>query len=104
MRKLQKLNPLPTPKADQAFCELYPMMKLIRQVRNNVVHAVILKDDNANQVFELRSNERRLTKAQVFETEELTNYAAHAALILRHELGDPDPHGPPPPLPGRPAI
>jgi hypothetical protein len=104
IRELQKLNPLPTDAASRAFRELDLMMKGIQAVRNNVVHAVILNDGKADQIFELRSNRRGFTKAEVFETEELTNYAAHAALVLRHELGDKDPAYAPPPLPGRPPI
>ena len=42
-------------------------------------------------IFESRSHSRGYTKAEVFETEELTNYTAHAAWVLRHELGDKDP-------------
>jgi hypothetical protein len=44
------------------------------------------------------------TKARIFQTEELTNYAAHAALVLRHSLDEKDSAGAPPPLPERPDI
>jgi hypothetical protein len=105
MRALQKLTPLPTATAEQAFDELELMMKGLQVVRTNVVHAVIMPaNDTADPTFELRSRSRRFTKAQVFETEELTNYAAHAALVLRDELGDKDPVGAPGPLPPRPEI
>jgi hypothetical protein len=78
-------------------------MKGIQMVRNNVIHAVIM-DGKTDQLFESRSKQRSLTKTQIFETEELTNYAGHAALLLRNELGDKDPIGAPPPLPARPSI
>jgi len=105
MRALQKLTPLPTPTAKHAFDELELTMKGLKVVRTNVVHAVIMPaSDIADPTFELRSHSRRFTKAQVLETEELTNYAAHAACVLRHELGDIDPNSTPDPLPGRPAI
>jgi hypothetical protein len=58
----------------------------------------------ADHIFESRKTRRGFTRAQIFETEELTNYAAHAALVLRHELGDRDPANPPDPLPSRPEI
>jgi hypothetical protein len=83
IRELQKLKPLPPGLAEQAFRELDLMMKGIQAVRNNVVHAVILKDGMSDQIFELRSKRRGFTKAEVFEIEEITNYAAHAALTPR---------------------
>jgi hypothetical protein len=79
-------------------------MKGLRQVRNNVAHAVLMRDGTADQIFESRKTKRVFTKAQVFATEELTNYAAHAALVLRDELGDKDPANAPGPLPPRPEI
>jgi hypothetical protein len=105
MRALQKLKPLPTEAAKQAFHELDLMMKGLQAVRNNVAHAVIMPANGTDDLkFELRSRSRGFTKAEVFETEELTNYAAHAAWVLRHELGDIDPVSTPGPLPGRPPI
>ena len=103
IRELQKLNSLPTPAAQHAFDELVKMMDLLRPVRNNVIHAVIMYTDGA-PIFELRSHGRQLTKEEVFATEELTNYAAQAAWVLRHELGDRDPNRAPDALPTRPPI
>jgi hypothetical protein len=103
IRELQKLNSLPTQAAQHAFDELDEMMDLLRPVRNNVIHAVIMYVDGA-PIFELRSHGRQLTKEEVFETEELTNYAAQAAWVLRHELGDKDPNRAPDALPTRPPI
>jgi hypothetical protein len=81
------------------------MMKGLQKVRNNVAHAVVMPANGADDlILELRSHGRGYTKAQIFETEELTNYAAHAAWVLRHELGDIDPKSTPGPLPGRPQI
>jgi hypothetical protein len=97
IRELQKLTSLPTEAAKQAFSELDCVMKGIQMVRNNVIHAVIM-DGKTDQLFESRSKQRSLTKTQIFETEELTNYAGHAALLLRSELGDKDPIGAPPPF------
>jgi hypothetical protein len=81
------------------------MMKGLQAVRNNVSHAVIMYAvRTGDPIFELRSHSLGYTKAEVFETEELTNYTAHAAWVLRHELGDKDPANAPSPLPGRPPI
>ena len=44
----------------------------------------------------MRSNDRTFTKEQIFESEELTNYAGILALTLRHELGEQDPAYNPP--------
>jgi hypothetical protein len=104
IRALKKLNPLPTEAARHAFDELDLMMKGLRQIRNNVVHAVLKEDAKADQAFELRSRRRFFTKAEIFATEELTNYTAHAALVLREELGAKDSAGAPDPLPSRPPI
>ena len=101
--KLDELKPL-RGKAADALDALCLVMKGLRQVRNNVAHAVLMHDGTAHQIFESRKTKRVFTKAQIFETEEITNYAAHAALVLRDELGDKDPAGAPGPLPPRPAI
>jgi hypothetical protein len=60
-------------------------MKGLQQVRNNVIHAVLFWNDSA-QHFHLRSKSRTYTKEQIFEAEELTNYAGHAVLHLRYAL------------------
>ena len=101
---LEKLKPLRTKAAAQALSELCLVMKGLRQVRNNVAHAVLKDDGTAQQIFESRKTKRVFTKAQIFTTEELTNYAAHAALVLRDKLGEKDPAGAPGPLPARPQI
>jgi hypothetical protein len=104
IRELQELEPLPTENAKEAFNELDLMMKGIQIVRNNVVHAVILNHGKPEERFQLRSKKREFTKSDIFDTEEVTNYAAHAALLLRHELGEIDTDYTPSALPDRPAI
>jgi hypothetical protein len=65
-----------------------------------VIHAVLI-----DEAFTMRKNERTFTKEQIFETEELTNYAGVLALTLRRELGERDPaYDPPEPLPDRPSV
>jgi len=102
--ELEKLKPLQKKQAAHALDELCFLMRGLRLVRNNVAHAVLKDDGTAQQIFESRKSRRIFTKAQIFATEELTNYAAHAALVLRDELGDKDPAGAPGPLPPRPEI
>jgi hypothetical protein len=100
IEKLVKLKPLPSPKATKAFQELRKVMEGIKAVRNNVIHAVLIE-----HAFTLRSKERTFTKEQIFEIEELTNYAGVLALTLRHEIGERDPdYDPPDPLPDRPSV
>lgn len=100
IEELTKLKSLPSDKARTAFQELRAVMQGIRVVRNNVIHAVLI-----GGAFEQRSKKHRFTKDQIFETEELTNYAGILALTLRHELGEPDPaYHPPDPLPARPSV
>jgi hypothetical protein len=79
-------------------------MPAIHSVRNNVVHAVVFRSPGDDPLFHLRSKQRSYTRGQVFETEELTNYAAHAVLVLRCALGEMGPEGVPEPLPARPAT
>jgi hypothetical protein len=55
-------------------------------------HAVLMHDGTADQILESRKSRRVFTREQTFATEELTNYAAHAALVLRDER-DKDPAG-----------
>jgi hypothetical protein len=90
--------------ADHALRELWSIMPAIQLVRNNVAHAVIYRSLGDDPIFHLRSKERSFTRRQVFETEELTNYAAHAALVLRYALGEKGPEGAPSPLPERPRV
>lgn len=104
IRDLKAINPMPA-KAETAFTELDIVLKGLQAVRNNVIHAILYWRDT-DTAFHLRSKLRTFTKEQVFETEELTNYAAIAVLNLRYELGHKQ-HYPdeiPPPLPGRPDI
>ena len=101
MNELAKLKALPSGKAANAFQQLRVVMKGIKAIRTNVVHAVLIKGD-----FTLRSKgDRTFTMEQIFESEELTNDAGILALTLRHELGEPDPdYSPPDPLPVRPPV
>jgi hypothetical protein len=103
IKQLAELSPLAVD-AQAALDELMPAMKALQVVRNNVVHAVIVEDNDDGHLFHLRSKERSLTKAQVFSAEELTNYAAHAALSLRFALGLKGERGARHPLPERPEI
>jgi hypothetical protein len=82
--------------------ELKLIMPAIQYVRNNVIHAFVTEGDHQ---FRLHSKQRVLTKAEIFSTEELTNYAAHVTLAFRWALGfKSDPSGHSYTLPDRPAI
>jgi hypothetical protein len=74
IRKMIQLTPSLTEEAKKAFSELDAVMKGIQQVRNNVIHAVIM-GGKMDPIFEMRSKQRSFTKTDIFETEELTNYA-----------------------------
>ncbi len=73
--------------ATAALSALKPTMKALQIVRSSIAHGVIADPDDANISFYLRSAGRTLTLQQIFSTEELTNYAAHAAVSLRYALG-----------------
>jgi len=77
----------PYPEAITAFNELKLIMPAIQFVRNNVVHALVTEDPIGEHRFILRSKGRSLTKAEIFSTEDLTNYAAHVTVALRYGLG-----------------
>jgi len=104
MKELAEINEL-NPDAQRAHDEIQLVMKGIQYVRNNVVHAVVIPETDGEHTFHLRSKKRSLTKEQIFSTEELTNYAAHAALSLRYALGHKQlAPGARYPLPDRPEI
>ncbi len=90
--------------AQRALDELQIIMKGIQYVRNNVVHAIVMKDDKKGHVFHLRSKSRSLTKAEIFSAEELTNYAGHVTLALRFALGEKEEGGHVYTLPERPEV
>jgi hypothetical protein len=100
---LRKLKPL-SAEADHAFTEYKWAVEMLKPIRNMVAHALLLNDGKDDQVFESRSKGTAYKKEQIFETEELTNYAAQAALVFRYALGEKDPQGAPDALPGRPAL
>jgi hypothetical protein len=84
--------------------ELALIMKGIQPIRNTVTHAILIDDTKDGTLFHLRSKDRTFTKAEVFECEEITNYAAELARWLRYELGFEPPQDTMPTLPERPAI
>jgi len=101
---LAAINPLPAA-ADPLYRELVPVIRALQPIRNLLTHTILLPDAaGKHSTFHLRSKGKSMTKEEVFQCEELTNYAAHAALLFRHELGDKDPAGAPGPLPARPSI
>jgi hypothetical protein len=88
---------------DEAYRELMNVMSGVRAVRDAVTHGTIMSEGN-DVMFDHRSKNRKFTRQDVLETEEMTNYAAHAAVLLRDALGDKDPDNKPGPLPQRPPV
>ena len=91
-RRLEKLKKLAAIRgvnddAKAALDALAGVVTHIQGVRNNVIHAIMIDDPNDGLLFHLRSKKRSLTIEQVFQIEELTNYAAHCAMSLRYALG-----------------
>jgi hypothetical protein len=103
MKELAKISNL-NQEASIALDELDWIMKGLQSVRNNVAHAIVTESDQGEHSFHLRSKQRTYTEAEVFSTEEITNYAAYAVLALRYALGLKDQPGARLPLPERPAI
>ncbi len=83
---MQALAEIPDAKWEQAVRddleELVKVMDALRFVRNNVIHAICVSDENGDTAFHLRSK-----KSQALSVEELTNYAARLALNFRFALG-----------------
>ena len=96
-QKVRRLNRA----AREAVAEIKAIMPAVKMVRNTLTHAIMVEDDGGDRVFHLRSKRKELTKEQIFEAEELTNYAAHVALAFRAALGG---KGARLPLPERPAL
>lgn len=85
--------------------ELSLIMKAIQPIRNTVAHAILINDTTDGTLFHLRSKDRTFTKEELFECEEITNYAAQLTICLRYELGFDRPREDSmPTLPQRPAI
>ena len=103
LKKLAELNPI-NEDAVAALEGLRSVMTHIQKIRNNVLHAILFDDPDRGQMFHLRSKSRSFTKEEIFSIEELTNYAAHAALALRFALEIKDARGERHPLPDMPAI
>jgi hypothetical protein len=75
----------------------------VQALRNNVSHGVLINDTKDGLLFHLRSKDRVLTKNDILESEELTNYFGN--LVKYFRLGLPDLNGGLRiTLPGRPAI
>ena len=86
LKKLVRIHGI-SEEAQNALDALVGVMEYIKKVRTNVVHAIMVDDAEDGLLFHLRSKQRTLTKDQVFQAEELTNYAAHAVMSFRYALG-----------------
>jgi hypothetical protein len=107
INRIQELSEIRSlsPEAKNALAELRWLAKGIQSVRSTAVHAVVARNEaGLHADFELRSKQRKMSKAQIFASEELTNYAAHAALAFRVWLGGKIDPGPWHTLPSRPPV
>src|SRR5690606_4562100 len=84
-----------------ALVDVYEYSGLVRYYG---IHAILVDYPSNGRLFDLRSKHRTLTIAQVFEIEELTNYASHCAMSLRYALGPKAGPVERHPLPDKPAI
>jgi hypothetical protein len=84
--------------------ELALIMKGIQPIRNTIAHTILIGDTKDGTLFHLRSKDRTFTKEEVFECEEITNYAAQLAICFRYEVGFDRPQDSTPALPQRPSI
>lgn len=101
MTELSEITPLPE-EARFPFSEFKILFKGIQYIRNNVIHAIVGGDGWDH--FHLRSKNRTLSKAEIFGSEEITNYTAHVVITLRYALGPKEGPWRPPALPDRPEI
>jgi hypothetical protein len=90
--------------AQAALDAFSSVSSLIQRIRNGVIHAIVVDDPTLGKILHLRSKGHSYTKAQIFETEETTNYAAHAALSLLYALDTKSYAGAQHPLPAKPVI
>ena len=106
LRRLQELTTLSqmTDEMKTALEELLAIMPAMQLVRNHVAHAVLIHDPTGELQFHLSSKDRTLTKKQIFDSEELSNYACHVAMSLRFSLPSARASGWHKPLPDRPAL
>jgi hypothetical protein len=95
LKELNEIKPLPE-FAQKTLIELIPSAKAVQYVRNSTIHGVLLQ---GSAEFHLRSKNRILKKEQIFESEELTNYACWLAFCLSMNL-----QGGRATSPGRPHI
>ena len=73
----------PRPKAAEFYAELIPVVSAI--VRNDAVHSVV-KETDTGLVFENRAKGRTITKEQILNCDELTNYASLLSIKFRRAL------------------
>src|SRR5258708_24769969 len=77
--ELSKIKPM-KPRSQSLLAELRPLMRGIQYLRTSVVHAIVVENDKSGDLFHLRSRRRNVTKAEIFSSEEITNYTAHVVI------------------------
>jgi hypothetical protein len=86
MDQIAEVNPV-SDLVRASLQELKLLLPTIQYVRNSVIHSVVSEDPEDGHKFTLHSKRRTLTKAEIFSSEELTNYTLHVSLALRYALG-----------------
>jgi hypothetical protein len=104
MRWLKGLKDRMNEDATWALNELELILKGLHSVRNNVIHGTIIQDTRDGPLFHLKSKDRVVTKDDLFECEEFTNYCAAVAHRLRTALRFPLDASVPSTFLERPAI
>lgn len=100
LSKIMKLND----DAKVALAALNSIATHIQQIRNIIVHGIIIDDDNLGPLLHLRSKKKSITMDQALSVEELTNYAAHVVMSLRYAVGLKGEPGERHPLPDKPEL
>jgi hypothetical protein len=86
--RFAKLKPL-EPLAKGLFAELKPLIKAMQFIRNSAIHGIVIDMGSGEEpYFELRSKGRQISKAQLFDCEDLINYTAHVVQAFRFALGE----------------
>lgn len=73
------------------FNELKPLVAAMQYIRNTILHGTPVDIFENEQLFwHLRSKDQMITKAQLFECDDLINYTGHVIQEFRFSLGDKD--------------
>jgi hypothetical protein len=108
MNRIENFSKIKPLSEDQAwlFAELRPLIAAMQYIRNTVLHGAAFDLSEGDEpFFLLRSKDQKITKSQLFESEDIINYTAHVIIAFRWSIGEKNsPWGPPRTLPDRPPV